>query len=58
MIVRVARRGATVAQATAALAGPGATYVFLPARRGRAAIEVSDPFGNATRATRRIAVRR
>jgi hypothetical protein len=38
------RRGATVAQATAALAGPGATYVFL---RGRVALEVTDAFGNA-----------
>jgi len=58
VIVRMRRRGATVAQATAALAGPGVTYVFLPARGSRAEVEASDPFGNATRATRRIAVRR
>jgi len=43
---RRTRRGATVAQATAALAGPGATYVFL---RGRVALEVTDAFGNAVR---------
>jgi len=58
VIVRLERRGATLAQATAALAGPGATYVFLPARGSRAEVEASDPFGNATQATRRIAVRR
>jgi hypothetical protein len=58
VIVRVRRRGTTVAQATAALAGPGVTYVFLPARGGRAAVEASDAFGNAARATRRIEVRR
>ena len=57
--VAVRSRRATVAEATAALAGPGVTYVFLrrPRSLGRRAsirVEASDPFGNATRAARPI----
>jgi hypothetical protein len=50
-------RRATIAEGTAALAGPGVTYVFLRrprSLRGRVTVrvEASDPFGNATRASR------
>jgi len=46
IVARVQRRGATVRQATAALAGRGTTYVFI---RGRARVEVTDAFGNVAR---------
>jgi len=51
VVATLRSRRATVAESTAALAGPGVTYVFLRrprALRGRATgrVQVSDPFGN------------
>ncbi len=51
VVATLRSRRATVAESTAALAGPGVTYVFLRrprALRGRGTVrvEVSDPFGN------------